>query len=152
MNSLSYSSRVIGKVARVNVDSGEIIINRGSNNGIKLGERFHVVRLGDEIIDPDNNQSLGQMETLVGRVQVVHVQESMATAVSLDRVPILPPSSKASPTTSSVSSLFEVIRAAASATSVHSASSVRDRDIQHAKQNLSYVSLKAAVGDIVVRV
>lgn len=148
-----YSSRFIGRVARVNYESGEIVINRGSEHGIKVGERLHVVRLGDEIIDPDTNESLGQMESLVGRVQVIHVQENMSTAVSLDRFPRASSAPKSSMTaTTTLNTLFESMRAAANqiAATPHSASSARELDqIQH---SFAYSGLNASVGDLVVRV
>lgn len=143
-----YSSRFIGRVARVNFESGEVVINRGSEHGIKVGERLHIVRLGDEIIDPDTNESLGQMESLVGRVQVIHVQENMSTALSLDRFPRNASTHRSStPTTTTLNALFESMRTAANS---HIAPSNREFDqLQH---SLPYSGLNASVGDLVVRV
>jgi hypothetical protein len=66
------------QVARV-VDEYKVVINRGADDGIKEGQRFLVYGIGDEVLDPETNESLGRLELVRGRGEVVHVQPRMAT-------------------------------------------------------------------------
>ncbi len=34
----------------------KVVINRGSIDGIKVGDKFLIYRLGDKIIDPENSR------------------------------------------------------------------------------------------------
>lgn len=85
-------TRFAGRVASVDRLGESVIINRGENHSIRLGDTFHIVRLGEEIRDPDTGETLGTREILVGRVQVIHVQENISTAIALDeeKVPSRP--------------------------------------------------------------
>ena len=57
----------------------EVVINRGSHQGVKLGDKFLVFGIGPRIIDPDTHDDLGELELVRGRGEVVHVQEHLAT-------------------------------------------------------------------------
>ena len=63
----------------------EIVINRGATDGVKRGDRYLVFGEGPDIIDPDTGKSLGRVELVRGRGEVVHVQEHMATIRSLEK-------------------------------------------------------------------
>jgi hypothetical protein len=63
----------------------EIVINRGSRQGVKPGDRFLVFGMGPHITDPDTGEDLGQLELVRGRGEVVHVQEHLATIRTLER-------------------------------------------------------------------
>jgi hypothetical protein len=63
----------------------EVVINRGAQQGVKLGDRYLVFGDGPMIIDPDSGGNLGLLEIVRGRAEVVHVQEHMATIRSLER-------------------------------------------------------------------
>lgn len=54
----------------VTVGSGTCVINAGSATGIKAGTRFVIVRVGEELKDPDTGESLGASEEEVGEVEV----------------------------------------------------------------------------------
>lgn len=60
-----------GRVA--SVDGADVYINRGSGDGVKVGDKFDVYRFGKKIIDPDTGQTLGQKKDKVGVIQVVSV-------------------------------------------------------------------------------
>jgi curli biogenesis system outer membrane secretion channel CsgG len=64
----SDASCIAGKIARV--DGGTIYLNVGSEAGVKEGDEFNVVRMGNPIKDPDTGEVLGQNETNVGRVRI----------------------------------------------------------------------------------
>lgn len=65
------------KIAEI-IDDKQIIINAGSNQGIRKGYKFLIYSLGDEIFDPDTGESLGQLETSKGVGEVTHVQAKMS--------------------------------------------------------------------------
>ena len=64
------------------IDSKEIIINKGTNKGIKIGQEFLIYTIGEELFDPDTGDSLGNTEIVKGRGEVKHVQPKQATLIS----------------------------------------------------------------------
>lgn len=64
------------------IDEYKVVINRGSNDNIKVGQRFLIYRLEEEIFDPVSNESLGFLEIVKGTGRVIHVQEKIATIES----------------------------------------------------------------------
>lgn len=60
-----------GKVAKV--DGGNVYLNVGSDVGVKIGDRFEIRSLGEQIKDPDTGEVLGGEETVVGMVEVTKV-------------------------------------------------------------------------------
>ena|SRR5450759_4380560 len=65
------------KVASV-LDPARVVINRGSENGVQVGQRFIIFTIGQELTDPDTKQSLGKLEIVRGTGKVEHIQERMA--------------------------------------------------------------------------
>lgn len=63
----------------------EIIINKGAEDGIKSGQRFLIYEIGNEIIDPDTNESLGFLEIVKGVGEVKHIQSKMTTLRSMEK-------------------------------------------------------------------
>lgn len=71
------------KVVFVTDSSYKVVINAGSEKGIKIGQRFLIYALSDyEITDPDTGESLGHLEIVKGTGRVVHVQDKMSTIES----------------------------------------------------------------------
>ncbi|MDE2792095.1 MAG: hypothetical protein OXI81_16960 [Paracoccaceae bacterium] len=62
----------------------KFVINRGSRDGVKVGQKYLVFSLGDSILDPESGNDLGVLEIVRGRAQVTHVQEQMSTLESTD--------------------------------------------------------------------
>ena len=60
------------------VDGADVYINRGSVDGISVGDRFKVIRLGKKIIDPETGQTMGQRRSDAGVIEVVEVMDKMA--------------------------------------------------------------------------
>lgn len=72
------------KVASV-IDNYKVALNAGSNQGIKLGQRYMIYTLSnEEIIDPDTHESLGFLEIVKGTGKVIHVQEKLCTISSIE--------------------------------------------------------------------
>lgn len=67
-----------GRIAQI-IDSHRIVINRGHEHGVRVGQRFLILAIGDEIFDPETKESLGQVEIVKGRGEVTHTQEKMST-------------------------------------------------------------------------
>jgi hypothetical protein len=58
----------------------KVAINRGSDDGVREGQRFLVYALSEkELIDPETNESLGRLEIVRGPGIVTHVQPRLAT-------------------------------------------------------------------------
>jgi len=68
-----------GKVAEI-VDEYTVVINRGNKHGVEEDMRFVIYEPGEEIKDPDTDESLGEFEYVKAKVEVVNVQEKFSTA------------------------------------------------------------------------
>jgi len=73
--------QITGKVAAI-IDDTTLVLSVGSDHGVQEGQLFAIVSAHDEVLDPDTGESLGQWESVKGRVVVTHVQARMATARS----------------------------------------------------------------------
>ena len=56
------------------INEYKIVVNKGENAGIKLGQVFLVYKEAEELFDPDTDESLGKLEITKGKGKVVHVQ------------------------------------------------------------------------------
>jgi hypothetical protein len=65
--------------AVVTTTGNQVVINLGTGNA-EVGERFQLMRRGEDLIDPDTGLSLGTMETVAGEIEVAAVQEKFSTA------------------------------------------------------------------------
>ncbi len=73
-----------GQIARV-VDESALIINRGTEHGVKAGMRFAVFAEVEEVTDPASGESLGNWELVKGLVAVAHVQAKMSVCAPAPR-------------------------------------------------------------------
>jgi hypothetical protein len=64
---------VVGKVALIAADTGDVYINLGARHPVKTGDRFRVMREGASITDPDTGERLGAAETAVGVLEIVEI-------------------------------------------------------------------------------
>lgn len=74
----------LAKIADI-IDKYRVVINIGSNNGVKMGQRYLIYKIGEEILDPDSKESLGNLEIIKGKGEVIHVQERMATLQTIEK-------------------------------------------------------------------
>lgn len=77
------SDRYFGKVVNT-TDRFSIVMNRGTEHGVKNGDKFLVVGLGPMITDPDTQEKLEQLEIVRGKVSVFHVQDKISSARSCE--------------------------------------------------------------------
>ena|SRR5260370_16353894 len=78
------------RVAAV-LDEYEVVLNKGSDDGIRMGETLLIYGMGPEISDPVTGRNLGPVERVRGRGRVIHVQKSLATVRSLETKPMYSP-------------------------------------------------------------
>jgi curli biogenesis system outer membrane secretion channel CsgG len=70
---------VDGLVADAN-ESGQLILNVGGHDGVKLGDRLQVWRAGKEIRDPASDKVLMRDDTLLGEAVVTKVNDNASVA------------------------------------------------------------------------
>jgi hypothetical protein len=71
---------VEGKVAKI-LGNSEIVINRGSGQGVRRGMLFEVFAPeGEEVWDPDTGETLGTVEDVKAKAEVTEVKERLAVA------------------------------------------------------------------------
>ncbi len=75
------SETITGKVVDV-IDETHIVINKGADDGVTESQRFLVYRFGEEMTDPDTNESLGRLELVCGEGRPDHIQERITTLIS----------------------------------------------------------------------
>lgn len=74
----------IAKIAKV-LDDFRVVINVGSVDGVKLGQKFRIYKVGEEIVDPDTGEGLGQIEHIKGFGEVLHVQDRISTLQTTEK-------------------------------------------------------------------
>ena len=62
----------------IKVDGQRAWINLGASAGLKVGDKFNIVAVGEELIDPDTGAKLGAEEKQTGSGEVTDVQEKFA--------------------------------------------------------------------------
>ncbi|GIH73241.1 hypothetical protein [Sphaerimonospora thailandensis] len=73
-------SRIEGKVAQI-LTARELVINKGTVDGVEVGMRFAVLNSrGVDIKDPDTGEALGSVEIEKAIVKVVRVSDRLAVA------------------------------------------------------------------------
>ena len=74
------NDRIRGHVAQI-IDDRTLVINRGSEHGVRIGMRFAVLNpKGAEITDPETGESIGSVDIDKVIVKVVRVESRLAVA------------------------------------------------------------------------
>lgn len=60
------------------IDRYSVVVNKGSNDGVKKGSRFLIFAEDEEIKDPETGESLGRLEIPKGYAIVESLQEKIA--------------------------------------------------------------------------
>ena len=74
-----------GKVAAIKSDYA-IIINKGSEDGVREGMRFRIYEEGEDIKDPDTNEILGKLEYIKANVKVKFSSEKYSWAETYETI------------------------------------------------------------------
>jgi len=69
------------KIVKI-INTLQIVINKGSQDGITDYMNFLVYEEGEEIIDPETKKSLGILEIAKGKLKVKHIQDKLTTLES----------------------------------------------------------------------
>jgi hypothetical protein len=69
--------QIIAVVAKV-ISQNKVIINKGSDDGFKMGQKLCVYAKGEDVIDPVTGNSLGCIEIIKGYGYIVQIQERMS--------------------------------------------------------------------------
>ncbi|MFC1683013.1 hypothetical protein ACFL0G_02230 [Candidatus Zixiibacteriota bacterium] len=67
-------SSEIGQAVVLTVEDEQIYLNRGLDDGIKVGDEFDVYTQGEELRDPESGQLLGHSDRRVGRIRVSFIK------------------------------------------------------------------------------
>ncbi len=71
---------VEGKVAKI-LGNNEVVINRGRGDGVRQGMLFEIFAPeGEEVWDPDTGETLGTVEDVKARAEVVEVKDRLSVA------------------------------------------------------------------------
>lgn len=73
-NSL-FPPRILAKTGK------QITFNRGEGTGVEPGQTWLVYAVGEEMIDPDTGENLGQEEVLLGEAEVMRVSARTSQAM-----------------------------------------------------------------------
>jgi hypothetical protein len=66
------------------VKNGEIILDLKEGHPVKVGDRLHLFRFGDELTHPSTGKKMGRMETGLGEVELIEVGANFSRALSSD--------------------------------------------------------------------
>lgn len=69
------------KVVKI-ISPYQVVINGGSEMGLRKGQRFLIYAIGEMIKDPDSGEDLEQLELVKGTGKIVHLQSKIATIES----------------------------------------------------------------------
>lgn len=69
--------RDVFKIIRI-IDDNNVVINAGKDHFLEDGEVLEVFITGDEIIDPDTNNSLGTLDIIKAKLEIKNLYEKMA--------------------------------------------------------------------------
>ncbi len=72
---------VYGKVLKI-FDEVSLLVDLGSEEGVKRGDRFVVIEKGGDVIDPDSGKSLGVMEFVKAELEAVDVLDQMSVLMT----------------------------------------------------------------------
>jgi hypothetical protein len=72
-------TEITGKVVEIK-SPYSVVINRGHDNGVEEGMRFVIYEKGEELKDPDTDESLGNFEYVIAKVKVNYVREKYSVA------------------------------------------------------------------------
>jgi curli biogenesis system outer membrane secretion channel CsgG len=64
----------------IRADGGDIYLNAGEENGIKIGGKFNIYRAGEALIDPASGTQLGTPDKLIGMIVVKAVKPKYSVA------------------------------------------------------------------------
>lgn len=80
---MSIHEKLAATVVHV-IDDYKVVINRGLEQDVKVGDTYLIYAIGPDLIDPETEESLGPLEEVRGRAIVRHVQPKISTLETID--------------------------------------------------------------------
>jgi len=77
---VKLAQEVTPKGQIVTVSPTAIYVNLGQRDGIEVGEKLKVYRKGEALTDPKTGEALGELQSLLGELEVTEVQDKFAKA------------------------------------------------------------------------
>ncbi len=74
---------ITGKIVKV-VSATDVVIDKGSDDGVQYESRFLVCCFGKELFDPDTNEPLGRVELVLGQGRPVQIMKQISI-LNVDR-------------------------------------------------------------------
>jgi hypothetical protein len=75
---MTSESRFPATVVKV-LERDRVALNRGTTHGVRIGQRFVIYALDQEVIrDPSTGEELGRLELAKGYGVIAHVQENLS--------------------------------------------------------------------------
>lgn len=72
-------AEIKGKIVRILSDR-EVVIDKGSANGVKYSMEFVIYEEADPVVDPKSREILARIDLVKNRVYVTHIQERICIA------------------------------------------------------------------------
>lgn len=69
--------RDVFRIVRI-IDENNVVINAGKNQFLDDGDILEVFVIGDEIIDPETNESLGTLDIIKAKLEIKNLYDSMS--------------------------------------------------------------------------
>ena len=101
----TVENAIEGKVAKI-LNSRELAINRGADDGVRQGMKFEVIDDSYKILDPDTKVSLGTFKRVKIRVRAVEVYQRFSIARTYETYQVTEPSPFDIDTTATVASIL----------------------------------------------
>lgn len=80
------NEKYIAKVVKI-INPTTVVINAGSQNGLRKGAKLLIVRLDEEVRDPESGEVLEVLELVIGEAEAIHVQDKITTIESTNYKP-----------------------------------------------------------------
>ena len=70
------------KIVKI-LDEYNVVINAGLNNDVKQNDKFQILdKKGSQVVDPDTNEVIGQIDLIKATVEVSDLHEKMCVCAS----------------------------------------------------------------------
>lgn len=76
--------RPVALVAKVIEDDFQVVLNRGSAQGVRRGDQYLIIHEMGQVRDPETGEDLGALRLTRGRGQITSVQEKFSILESIE--------------------------------------------------------------------
>ena len=83
MSESKQGKSMLFKVVKI-ISEYDVVINAGSDDGVKVGDIFEIYEPGDVVNDPDTDEVLGTLDFVKARIQVKTVFQKMSLCTNTE--------------------------------------------------------------------